>query len=192
VTPAFPLSALVSITLGGLWVLLWRLNWRWWGLVPILAGVAIAFTAPRPDMLIASDARTIALRGPDGLLHFPHPPKDRFAASRWLLRDGDGRDWRDAGVPASIRCDGLGCVTERSGLVIAISSRPEALADDCGQADIVVSTAPLITCAKPRLALGAREIIDGGGYAITFAPLQATSVNRWRGMRPWVNTQSAQ
>jgi competence protein ComEC len=168
------------------------LNWRWWGLLPILAGVAIAFTAPRPDMLIASDARTMALRGPDGLLHFPRPPKDRFVASRWLLRDGDSRDWADAGALSSMQCDGLGCVTKHSGLVIALSSRPEASNDDCRQADIVVSSAPLISCPKPRLALGTREIAGGGGYAITFSPLRATSVNQWRGMRPWVNAQPVQ
>ncbi len=190
VTPAFPLSALVAITLGGLWILLWRLRWRWWGLLPAAAGIALALTASRPDMLIASDARTIALRGPDGLLHFPHPPKDRFAATRWLLRDGDGRDWKDVEADASLACDGLGCIATRKGLVIAMSSRPEALDEDCSQADIVVSAAPLIPCAKPRLALGAREIAEGGGYAITLSPLRAISVNRQRGIRPWVIVQS--
>ncbi len=192
VTPAFPLSALVSITLGGLWILLWRLSWRWWGLVPVAAGIALALTAQRPDMLIASDARTIALRGGDGLLHFPRAPKDRFAATRWLLRDGDGRDWRDAVGEASFSCDGLGCIAERHGLVIAMSSRPEALDADCDRADIVVSTAPLIPCAKPRLALGAQQIADGGGYAVTLSPLRAISVNRQRGARPWVITEPVQ
>lgn len=189
VTPAFPLSALVSITLGGLWILLWRLSWRWWGLLPLLAGIVLALFAPRPDMMIAADARTIALRGADGLLHFTRSPKDRFAATRWLLRDGDGRDWRDAVTHSNFRCDGLGCVAKQSGLVIAISSRPEALDEDCGQADIVVSAAPLMSCKKPRLALGAGEIATGGGYAITLSPLRAISVNQQRGVRPWVIAQ---
>jgi competence protein ComEC len=192
VTPAFPLSALISITLGGLWILLWRLNWRWWGLLPVLAGIVLALTAPRPDLMIASDARTVALRGPDGLLFFPRPPKDRFAAARWLLRDGDSRDWRDAVAGSAASCDGLGCIASRGGLVIAISSRPEALADDCAQADIVVSAAPVMSCEKPRLALGAREIADEGGYAIILTPLRAISVNQWRGIRPWVTAPSGQ
>lgn len=192
VTPAFPLVALVSITLGGLWILLWRLSWRWWGLVPVAVGIGLALTAPRPDMLIASDARTIALRDRDGLLHFPHPPKDRFAATRWLLRDGDDRNWKDAVGDASLRCDGLGCIAERSGLVIAISSRPEALDEDCDRADIVVSTAPLVSCDKPHLALGAEQIAAGGGYAITLSPLRAISVNHARGQRPWVIAQPLQ
>ena len=192
VTPAFPLVALVSITLGGLWILLWRLRWRWWGLVPVAVGIALALTAPRPDMLIASDARTIALRGSDGLLFFPHPPKDRFAAARWLLRDGDDREWKDAIEEASLSCDGLGCIAKHDGILIAMSSRPEALDEDCNQADIVVSAAPLIFCPKPHLALGARQIAEGGGYAITLSPLRAVSANQRRGKRPWVIAQPAQ
>jgi len=190
VTPAFPLSGLVAITLGGLWILLWRLRWRWWGLLPVIAGIILALTAPRPDMMIASDARTIALRGSDGLLHFPRPPKDRFAATRWLVRDGDGRSWADANTDNSISCDGVGCIAKRNDLVIALSSRPEALDEDCNQADIVVNAAPLITCQKPRLALGGRKIANGGGYAISLSPLRAISVNQQRGIRPWVVVQS--
>ena len=93
---------------------------------------------------------------------------------------------------ASFSCDGLGCIAERHGLVIAMSSRPEALDADCDRADIVVSTAPLIPCAKPRLALGAQQIADGGGYAVTLSPLRAISVNRQRGARPWVITEPVQ
>ena len=186
VTPAFPLSALVSIALGGLWILLWRRHWRWWGLLPVVAGIALAVSAPRPDLMIASDARTIALRGPDGLFYFPRPPKDRFAAARWLLRDGDARDWQAATGSPLVTCDALGCVAKQAGLTLAMSLRPEALNDDCTQADIVVSAAPIMPCEGPRLVLGAHEIAEGGGYAITLSPLHAISVNQRRGMRPWV------
>jgi len=192
VTPAFPLVALVSITLGGLWILLWRRHWRWWGLLPVVAGIVMAVSAPRPDLMIASDARTIALRGPDGLLHFPRPPKDHFAAARWLLRDGDPRDWRAAVGSPLVTCDALGCVAKQGGLTLAMSLRPEALNDDCTEADIVLSAAPVLSCEGPRLVLGAREIGDAGGYAVTFAPLRATGVNQWRGARPWVNAQPVQ
>jgi competence protein ComEC len=186
VTPAFPLSGLVLIALGGLWLLIWRRRWRWWGLLPILAGSVLALTAPRPDLLIAPDAHTIALRGSDGLLHFPRPPKDRYAASRWLLRDGDRRQWRDAVGAPFTHCDDLGCVSRRDGLLLAMPWRPEALSDDCARADIVVSAAPVTSCESPRLALGAHEIAAAGGYAIALFPLRATGVNQWRGARPWV------
>ena len=186
VTPAFPLSALIWIALGGLWIAIWRRRWRWLGLLPVLAGIILALMSPRPDLMIAPDARTIALRGADGLLYFPRPPKDRYAAARWLIRDGDVRDWRDAAGGNSVPCDGLGCVARQDGLTIALGLRPEALAQDCDKADIVVSAASLTACGKPRLALGADEIARAGGYAVSFAPFRVVGVNRWRGARPWV------
>ena len=115
ITPAFPLSALVLIALGGLWIVIWRRRWRWLGLLPVLAGIVLALTSPSPDLMIAPDARTIALRGADGLLYFPRPPKDHYAAARWLLRDGDSRDWRDAagGDSVPLRRIGLRCPAGR-------------------------------------------------------------------------------
>jgi competence protein ComEC len=187
VTPAFPLFALVLIALGGLWLLLWRRRWRWLGLLPALAGVFLAVGARRPDILIASDAQTVALRGADGLLHFPLPPKDRFAASRWLLRDGDDRDWHAATGEPSLRCDGWGCVGDAGGRVLALALRPEALSEDCARADIVVSAWPVTFCERPELVLGASEIAMEGGYAVTLKPLRALSVNSVRGIRPWVH-----
>jgi competence protein ComEC len=185
-TPSFPRAALVLMVLGGLWLLLWRRSWRWWGLAPILAGVVLALTAPRYDLLVASDARTVALRGPDGLLHFPRPPKDRYTANRWLQRDGDPRGWQDAVGGNFIRCDGVGCVARRHGLLIASGLRAEALADDCAKANVVISAAPVMACNAPKLVLDQKRIAAGGGYAVTLSPLRALSVNRWRGARPWV------
>jgi competence protein ComEC len=187
VTPAFPLFALVLMALGGLWTLLWRRPWRWLGLVSVLAGVLLAVSARQPDILIASDARTVALRGADGLLHFPLPPKDRFAASRWLLRDGDERDWRTAMGEPSLHCDGWGCVADARGRVLALSLRPEALREDCARADIVVSAWPVTSCAKPELVLDGPEIAAEGGYALMLTPLRAFGVNSVRGARPWVH-----
>ena len=104
----------------------------------------------------------------------------------WLIRDGDSRNWREAiGVP-STRCDGLGCVIPWNDMIVAIGQRPEALADDCERADIVISGAPVLSCEGPRLILDTRSIAASGGYAVTLSPLRAVSINHWRGRRPWV------
>jgi len=135
---AMPIAALVLMSLGGLWLVIWRKRWRWWGLLPVVIGIGAAWTAPLPDMVVAGDARTVAIRGSDGLLHFVRKPADKYAARDWLRRDGNGRDIEDAvGVPG-IRCDGVGCVVKGKSL-IAVSIKPEALAEDCAQAQVVVS-----------------------------------------------------
>ncbi|HZQ39393.1 MAG TPA: ComEC/Rec2 family competence protein, partial [Rhizomicrobium sp.] len=190
VTPAFPLSALAWMSAGGLWLAIWRRRLRWWGVVPLLAGVLLALSAPRPDLMIAADARTIALRDGEGRLYFPIPPNDRFAAQRWLLRDGDSRTWPEA-VNTNLACDGLGCIAHHDGLVIALAMRPEALDQDCARADLVISAAKAVSCSGPRLVLDERRIAAGGGYALRFAPLGATSIKQARGARPWVINDNA-
>lgn len=183
--PAFPVSALALMALGGLWLAIWRRRWRWLGLAPVLLGVGVAFWTPRPDLLVAADGRSVALRGTDGHLVFVRPPKDRYSAQLWLQRDGDGRAV-DA-VPAVGACDGEGCVAFAKGLLVAASTHVEAAAEDCARATLVISTAPIPTCRGPTLVLDGPAIAHGGGYAARLGrEIHALSVNAWRGKRPWV------
>ena len=183
---AMPMPALLSMTVGGLWLVIWRRGWRWWGLLPVLLGIGIAWRAPLPGMLVAPDARTVAIRGEDGLLHFVRKPADKYIARDWLRRDGDARDIEDAvGVPG-LHCDGLGCVIKESGL-IAVSFRPESLAEDCDRAQVLVSAAEAINCKGPVVLIDQNSAAEGEGWRIGFGPTPlAESVRQYRGERPWV------
>jgi competence protein ComEC len=182
---AMPLSALVLVSLGGLWLTIWRTSWRWWGGLALLAGALLAGFARQPDMLVARDAMTIAVRGSDGLLHFLRTPKDKFAAREWLKRDGDGRDIAEAVGMPGLRCDGLGCVVNRPPM-IAAGLRPEALAEDCARAVVVISAA-MGHCKGPAIVIDQKAAADGQGWQVTLSsPPTATSVRDWRGNRPWV------
>jgi competence protein ComEC len=182
--PAMPLAALVLISLGGLWLALWQRRWRWWGIAPMLMGCIWATAAPRPDMLVAPDALTVAIRGADGLLHFVKKPANRFVAREWLRRDGDGRDLAAAVGDPAIKCDGVGCVV-KAPVLVAVSRKPEALADDCAMAKVVVSAAAAPACKAPVVIdrdLAAR----GQGWRVTLsAQPSAESVRDGRGERPW-------
>jgi competence protein ComEC len=182
--PAMPLPALLAMSFGGLWLAIWRRRARWLGLAPLALGAVLALMAPRPQMLVAPDAVTIAVRGDDRLLHFPRKPKDRFIAREWLRRDGDGREVKEA-VGMAGHCDGVGCVFRRGG-VVAISRRSEALADDCARARVVIS-AVTANCTGPAVLIDRDKALAGQGWQVTLAPVpSAQSVRQWRGMRPWV------
>ena len=182
---AMPLSALVAISLGGLWCAIWRTRLRWFGLLPMALGVGLAVLAPLPQMLVAPDARTIAIRGDDGRLHFVRKPSDKFIAREWLRRDGDGRDIADAVGMPGLRCDGVGCAVMRGGVTVAMSLRPEALAEDCAQAQVVVS-AVAAGCRGPGVLIDRNAAAAGEGYQVTLSPLTAQSVRQSRGERPWL------
>jgi competence protein ComEC len=183
--PAMPPVALLGIALGGLWLAIWRTGWRWWGLAPLLLGAVLAWRVPRPDMLVASDALTIAVRGEDGLLHFLRKPRDGFAARDWLRRDGDTRDIQDAvGLP-DLKCDGVGCVV-KGRLSIAASLRPESLAEDCRRAAVLVS-ATATNCKGPAVVIDQKAAADGEGWHVALSsPPTAVSVRADRGERPRV------
>ncbi len=183
---AVPTSALVVISLGGLWMAIWQTRWRWFGLAPIAMGIVLALLTSRPDMLVAPDGRTVAVRGGDGLLHFVTKPANRFIARAWLERDGDGRDVKDAIGDPSIVCDGVGCVV-KGRVLVAVSQKPEALADDCATAKVVVSAAAAPDCKGPAVVIDRDAAASGQGWRITLSPQpHAESVRSYRGARPWV------
>ena len=189
-SPAMPLSALLLFSLGGLWLAIWRRGWRWLGLAPMALGAVLAWTAPLPDMLVAADATTVAIRGEDGLLHFLRKPLDKYAARDWLKRDGDSRDISEAvGLPG-MQCDGMGCVVKRP-VTIAASLRPEALEEDCRRAQIVISAAQAENCKSSAVVIDQRAAEQGEGWRVSLSQTPtAISVRAMRGMRPWVRNRT--
>jgi competence protein ComEC len=187
VTPAttMPVAALALMALGGLWLAIWKKSKRWLGLIGIAAGVAVAGLARPPDLLIAGDAQTVAIRGSDGLLQFPARPADRYAARAWLVQDGDTRAVREAvGIG---RCDQIGCVVPTAAGPLVLAHRPDGLHDDCARAAILVSAVPM-DCKQARFVADGPRAKRDQGYAIWFRPeLKIESVRSWRGMRPWVS-----
>jgi len=69
---------------------------------------------------------------------------------------------------------------------VVLSRRPEALAEDCARAAILVSTTAT-SCKGPRLVLDGARAARDQGYALNFTPeLRVETVRAWRGERPWV------
>jgi competence protein ComEC len=184
---AWPVAALSGIVFGGLWIALWRMKWRWLGFVPIaLAFGAIYLSAP-PDLFIARDGQSAAVRGANGALIILANKPDEYTASQWLLRDGDRRDV--ASARAGAHCDEQGCIaTGKDGRTIALSLRVSALIDDCARAKIVVSAAPIRrSCNGPELVLDRFDAFREGAIAVTFGARgnKVETVAAERGKRPW-------
>jgi competence protein ComEC len=187
---AWPVATLVLISLGGLWIVIWRNAWRWLGLAPVLAGAALVLFARPPDLLVARDGQTIAIRGADKKLHFIDHIADEYSASEWLKRDGDARLANNAmaTVKEGVRCDAFGCIVRvRGGYTIAAVTRPDALREDCANADIVIGSFPLHDrCRGPKLVIDKFDVIRNGAYAVWLSDIITfESVQQIRGNRPW-------
>lgn len=186
---AWPVAALVLISLGGLWIVIWQSRWRWLGLAPALAGLALVLLARPPDLLIARDGQTIAVRDADGKLRFVRRIADEYSASEWLKRDGDARVPGDAMATTKDgpRCDALGCIAHVRGATIATVSRADALGEDCANADVVIADLPLRNaCRGPKLVVDKFDVIRNGAYAVWLGEgIKVETVQAVRGNRPW-------
>jgi competence protein ComEC len=109
--------------------------------VALLAAASVwAARTPQPDVLVAADGLTFAVRGSDGRLSIARGGSDTFAARQWLAADADARSHTDESLSAGIRCDQAGCVGRLGdGRLIALARSIEAFEEDCRRATVVAS-----------------------------------------------------
>ncbi|HSR56480.1 MAG TPA: ComEC/Rec2 family competence protein, partial [Alphaproteobacteria bacterium] len=144
--PTMPIWGLGLITIGGLWLILWRRPWRLAGLAGIVAGLLSIAAAPAPDLLISGDGRSLAIRDPNGALIFADSGGSRFQRDIWLRRSGlagEAEQKRDPGtIPHGpdlkgegdrvLRCDSLACIAKVKGRIVSVIRNPGAAREDCG------------------------------------------------------------
>jgi len=142
--PAFGIGPIIAASLGIILLGLLRTPLRWSGAVLVLLAAVWAARAPQPDILISADGRHVGVRGRDGRLHLMHAAKgsrDVFLVKEWLSADADPRTVSDASLTEGVSCDDAGCVMQSAGgAFVAQAFKPEALADDCERAALIVTT----------------------------------------------------
>jgi competence protein ComEC len=126
-------------------------------------------TTPLPDILVAGDGETAAIRGPDGRLTLLASGRDRFALKEWLAVDGDARTVKDASLHEGVRCDAIGCVGRlRDGRPVSFALSAEAFAEDCARA--ARAPAPPRSSTAPSGASRAPSPCDGSATAFNKPP----------------------
>lgn len=186
--PAFGIAPLMAASLGIIVMGLLRTPLRWSGALLLLASIAWGMSVRQPDILIAGDGASVAVRGRDGHLHVIRASKDGFLLREWLAADADPRDAASSSLADGASCDEAGCVAPLAdGRLVALSLRIDALADDCSRAALVVTARPAPPdCAA--MVIDRQRLTSQGALALTqrgdgFA-VQAV---RARGtIRPWL------
>lgn len=195
--PSLPGASLWLLTLGGLWLCLWRRRWRLAGLPAVAIGLLLG-PPPAPDLLMSEDGRVLGLRDERGMVHVASARTDRFVSDAWARRQGqDGaRRWT---VSADEQASGLGCATglcrwRKGPWRVALVSDERRLAEACGSADIVLATVDAqARCRGPRLVIDRRDAWREGAQALWIDDLgvRRETANARRGDRPWVPHSSA-
>jgi competence protein ComEC len=137
---AFGTGPLIAASAGIILLGLLRTPLRWSGAGAIGLAVVWALATPRPDLLISADGRNVAVRAKDGRLHLMGTARDAFLLKGWLAADADARLPGDASLGDGVSCDDAGCVAPLAdGRLVALALRPEAFADDCRRAVLIVA-----------------------------------------------------
>ncbi len=169
---AFGVGPLIAASVGIILLGLLRTPLRWSGAAMLLLATVWMLTVRQPDILISGDGRNVGVRGKDGQLHLMRTAKDAFLVKEWLAADADARLPVDASLNDGISCDEAGCVVPMAGGgLVTLALQPDALADDCERAALIVTarqppracTAPVISVDRLRRqgALALRRTRDG-------------------------------
>jgi len=194
--PAIPNWGIVIVALAGVWLIIWRQRWRFLAVPGLLLGMASFALVATPDVVIDGQARFFAIKTADGAYRFSNLRKARGDRELWLRHLGVNQPLAIEDSQANttdtvaIRCDGIGCLYEKSALTVAIAQAQSALLEDCWRADVVIAFEPI------RRACPAAQLIDwfdlwrNGTHALWITPsgVKIRSARDGRGNRPWVLT----
>ncbi len=187
--PVLPLWGMAVFTLGGLWLCLWQRPWRWAGLAGMALGLASMAIARPPDVLVNEDGRLMAVRAEDGRLLLSLGKGDRLDRESWgelyAYAGAEGR-FPALGAEGPLSCDWSGCLYSARGTTVALVRAPDALAEDCAAAQVVVSAVPVRGPCAP-VTVDRFDLWRNGAHALWLdgASVRVESVAEGRGDRPW-------
>jgi competence protein ComEC len=191
--PRLPPTGLLLISLGGLWLCLWRGDWRRWGMVAIIAGFAGMMLTRPPDIVIADGGRFVAARAPDGHYFVSADKGEKIARSLFAAETGAAlAAWPAAGSGAEsgLDCAGELCrYTARSRQVAIVTGLAALPIKKCGGLDAIISQVPAgFRCRSIVPIIDRIDSWRRGAVALWLDKdgIVIESANESRGDRPWV------
>ena len=191
------LPALSLILSGGLWLGIWRSNYRFAGVILIVAGITLSPFLDIPFLLVEREGKNIVLIDPVKREMWPMVPrKAKYSLEKWRSSFGLQMITRPKQKKAvqynkKWRCDQYGCTALYKDLIIAYSSHPGALGEDCAKADILIATYPVprkfISCKRVTKIIDVKSLKRNGAHAFYLHDQKIKTVHsrETRGRRPW-------
>ncbi|WP_309664235.1 ComEC/Rec2 family competence protein [Tabrizicola sp.] len=154
------------ITLGGIWIILWRGRAQLVGVAALAAAFALWTQAERPPLIISADGKLLGLIGPEGRA-LSAASGGGFAAQNWLEDDGDladqklaaarpgftgikGEVWFTIGADKAVAISGKGALDRlapacATGALVILAEEAEVIPPDCRLIDqlLLRETGPL-------------------------------------------------
>lgn len=196
VTPQWPISALLVLTFGGLWLCLSQAPWRLGGLFAVpIAWLLVTLAAP-PSLFVAASGENagfvIAGRENDGVAVYA-TRRNKFATTMWMEAAGlDPMRATPVSMKEVLNCDASGCAGALpQGVTASFIDDRQALEEDCARADLVVAFFPVSASEWRRckaLLIDRRSIWRRGAHSLWVdekGGIRIKTASDIRGRRPW-------
>jgi competence protein ComEC len=187
--PGMPTLAALLVAAGATWLCLWHGRLRLAGIALVLAGLALAPFASRPDILVERTGANVAVRNGDGLLVPVAARRASFAVENWLENDGDLIAMADAAARPGWTCPvDDACWMDLEGLRVAYLREGVDTDAHCRGVDILVTDFPLRgACRHVPVRIDRFDVWRNGAYAVFVrnGEIEVTTAADRRGARPW-------
>jgi competence protein ComEC len=190
--PQAPPWGLAALSLGILWLGIWRSRLRLLGVPLILLGLLSPAFERAPDILVAADGRLAAFRAGEAMFLQRQKGASGFTRDAWqqMWASTAPEELPDQGEAAggAISCSEAACwLRSRPGGPAALLLRGDAPEDACNAA-VLVSLEPIRFRCKGVRWVDRFDVWRNGAYAIWLLPDGVRVLaDRWvRGARPWV------
>jgi competence protein ComEC len=183
--PPMKTAFLVLAASGIIFICLWKGRLRWLGAAPVLAALIQPWVTKAPDILVDESARVIAVSDGEGRLMFAPGRAGRFVREVWAERYAASAEKWPGGDMA---CDKSGCVMSRGGKKVLLAFDPAALAEDCGEVDVIVSTVAAYDLCRQGFIIDRIHLARRGTHAlwVTEGDITARSAADAVGERVWM------
>jgi competence protein ComEC len=190
--PRLPTAGAILVALGGCWLCLWQLKWRYWGIPVIVAGLMTMLLTRPPDLILADFGHFLAARTANGDYRVA---KGGEKIHRSFLVSETGAHllpWPEQGAPAA---DGLDCAAAgrcsytAQGRRVAIVTAEAGLPVLCYTVDAIVGQVPAGFACRNQIPVVDRiDTWRKGAVALWLDAdgVTVASANESRGDRPWV------
>jgi competence protein ComEC len=156
------------VTLGGIWVIVWKGRGRWLGFAPLVTALGLWIVADRPIALIDEAGGMVGVMGPSGRA-LSAPKGAGFSVKNWLENDGDligqeGAAEREGFAgPKGARSFQL---AGWSGVVLTGQAAADSVPDACASMSLVVIADWIEQTPDGCLVLDKGKLAETGAIAI--------------------------
>ncbi len=182
----------VLISLGGLWLCLWKGRVSLIGVPIVIAGMVVFLQTSPPNLLVDETGQLKGIFLENQIPKISTLRKSKIISKRWVERvgfDGTPMVWPKNGLKQDgLVCDSQACLFETKGTRISLVSHPSAIQEDCHIVQVLISSEPIRSkCTGPQVVIDRFDLWREGGHAlwINKGGIEVQTVAEYQGRRPW-------